>query len=183
MRRTLLAVLSLAILAMPHIASAQETPALVKSSGPEDPSTGFRMKFGAGWAHRTLFTIPVNAADVSIALGGDLTRHVGLYGNANYFHGSSGYGLTTNGFGMGMSVDFIFDPVRLSAGAGVRRLALAPATGGDDIGATGVGIFGSVSVDLWKPEGHALYLGATYSADVLNGEVVHGPTLALGFRY
>ncbi|UQA60766.1 hypothetical protein [Polyangium aurulentum] len=177
----LLAALSLA----PATALAEEASTDPYAADPEPPRRSFTLYATAGLTYRSLYGIPILAADLEFSIGGR-TRSVDIYGSLGGAIGRTEQGLLAGQLRLGPTFLFpVGDRVRLgleprSGWVGIRRI-----TKSQTIGDLSMGIGGIATVDLAPGEEYAIFLGGRIGADYLlrsNGLLFAG-TLMLGARH
>jgi hypothetical protein len=171
----------------PRAAEAEPSPAAAAPPARRSPSNAydpFQMKLTGGAMYHRIFTLPFYGADVGLALGGQPSEHGAFYGTLNVFRGRTEYGLTTTMVRGGAAGEGVFDRFRAGGGIEVLYLGFKRVGRGSNIDAPALGLYGSLSLDLVKIDGSAIFLGARFDADMTwQGSFAWGPGAFLGFRY
>jgi hypothetical protein len=163
-------------------------PAPAPEPLPRRSASTFSAKLWAGPSYERFYDLAMYGADFGVSLGAQ--RGIsGWYGELEGVVGKTDHGLSTYQYWMGGSWEGRIDRVHLGLGVHLGMLAISRATTGDLMTGFGFGAFGFATVDLYQDEaGHALYLGAKITANVMEdgeggGPALWGPSATLGWRY
>jgi hypothetical protein len=165
-------------------------PQYVAPPPPEDAprTSGVTAKLWAGPAFRRIFDVNIYAIDMGAGVGRQ-RGNSGFYGTISGLIGKTDHGLATYQIRPGFTWEGRLDRVHLGLGVDFSYIAVRRATTGSYMDAFGVGALALGTVDLVQGDGHALYLGAKMSAEVLTGQgnaptpFMWGPSAMLGWRY
>jgi hypothetical protein len=155
---------------------------------PRRSASVFSAKVWAGPSYERLYDLSLYGADFGVALGAQ--RGIsGWYAEIEGNIGRTDHGLGTYQYWVGGSWEGKIDRVHLGLGVHLGFLGINRATTGDMMTGFGFGAFGFASVDLYQSEGgHALYLGAKITGNVMQdgaggAPALWGPSAMLGWRY
>jgi hypothetical protein len=154
---------------------------------PEPPS--WLLRGSAGYAHRRLYGVPINALDVSAAVGGAASPISGQ-GLVDVLFGQTEQGLPFHQIGVGGAVEGDVGRLRIAGVMRVSFMTFGRATVANDIGTFGLGFDLVTSFDVVRVTPlDSVYLQAKLTSDLLNGgehaptAVLWGPSVALGYRF
>jgi hypothetical protein len=143
----------------------------------------------AGPAYQRIFDSSIPGAEIGAFLGG-VQGTSGWYGGFDAFFGRMDYGLFTWAVGPRAMWEARLGRVHLGLSLGFIIAGVQRATTGGTMLTLGAGPSFFASVDLYKAEGHALFLGAKLRVDAVigsdangNAPALWGPTAQLGWRY
>jgi hypothetical protein len=176
---------SVAILGMTAILTTAGAAHAGDASGFFEGKRGFSMKVAAGGSFRRLYTIPIGAADLSLAFGSQ-TRSGGWYGGAGLLLGSTEHGLDVTQLRFGASWEAPIDRLHLGLSIRASITMIDRASNGGTLIADGYGGTFFLSYDVVSKPNYALYAVLEPSADALNGNdspVLLGGTLGVGARF
>ena len=188
MKRTVASVVVVCALFATNAARADDDVAVGETSAEPAPAASRPARptyagiVSGGASYRSLFGLPVEAADIGLGFGVD-SGGLGLYVRGGFEAGRLDHGLTTRVYRVGGSMEGIVGRLRLGGGVDVLDYGVTRVTDGTTINEIGVGFFVLGSVDVVRFDDHALYLGARGDADWVGGTGVLGASLALGFRF
>lgn len=155
---------------------------------PLRPRSTFSMKLWAGPTYQRIYDVSMYGADFGVAFGAQ--RGIsGVYGTLEGMAGRTSHGLTTYQYWIGSSWEGAIDRLHLGLGIHIGYAGIERATSNGSIGSLGTGVYGLASVDLLRSEeGHALFLGARFTADLMfsgasGGVGIWGPSASVGWRY
>jgi hypothetical protein len=190
-----MAALGLLGLLHPRVASAQEPQNVedARASEPPRPTEGrsastaydpFQLKITGGALYRRIFTLPFYGADVGLSIGGQPSEHGAFYGTLHVFRGRTEYGLTTTMVRAGGAAEGVFDRFRPGLGVELLYLGFERVGRGSNIDTPALGVYGTLSLDVVKIDGSAIFLGARFDVDATwQADFAWGPGAYLGFRY
>lgn len=175
----LAAALSLAALTLTEDACAQDKGDFYAGE------RGLSLKLSAGASYRQLVSIPVGAANISMALGSQ-ARSGGWYGTLTGLFGSTENGLFVRQFSTGASWEAPLGRLHLGASLRVNYIAISRATLNMNMSDFGTGGLLFASFDLIKGKNYAVYALLDGGFDVFTGTdgsvTMSGATLGAGYR-
>ena len=167
--------------AMPALASTAGVPSEPAASAEAEPRPGFDGRVLLAGALRTLGPTQTYAGGVHVAAGAQI-RHLALHGEAGFEHGVTAFGLATNRFRIGPSIEAVVDRIRVGGGFGLVHTSFQRATRTDAVGTLGLDLGALVLVDLIRFEGGAFVAGVRGDLQILLGLQLGG-SAQLGVRF
>ena len=154
----------------------------------ESEKTGFRARLLAGPTYRLIYSVPVIAADIQLAVGGQW-KGAAAYFTVNALTGGTSFGLFTQHYAPGVMVEGVLDRLRLGGGLQLSLTRITRETNGNAMISLGIGGHLVASYDIVDFDGGTFLAGARLSVDKLSGDggaagpVMWGPTAFIGVRF
>jgi len=184
---SLVASMTLAMMAWPCAARGDEPQAPSARTEPVEKAQpapgGINGRFAVTGGYGRIFSIPFYGVGVGAELGSDVTRSVGIYGGLYYERARTEYGLPINFGTLGITVEGIFDRLRLGAGIHGTYFGLIRISNDSDLDKLGIGLHFTLSVDIIHSREFNLYIGVRPQFDILGKAKPLTAQLALGIRF
>lgn len=138
------------------------------------------IRVDGGYGLRTLEHLPVNGADIGVAIGAQPAQHFAIYGAARGFFGSTEFGLGVKALRFGVDFDIVIDRFRIGFDPGIFIVGVSRATRDQTITAWGPKVGIAARFDVVRSDVFALFIraavdgGPTFSDGSLFGGAVFG---------
>jgi hypothetical protein len=165
----------------PAAADAPAEPVVVAKPKPPMP-VGIRAD--GAWSPHRLFALPVNGADVGLAVGPRPQPEVAVWGASRLFLGSTANGLSVWSFSLGAEVEGILGRFRIGGGVGGFLLGVKRAVRNETLLSWGPDIRAATRFDVIQDDDFALFLRAAVGGgyDVYGHSAFWGPSLGAGLE-
>lgn len=173
---------------MPPAADAPPEPAAGEGRGERaprpKPPTPVGLRADGAWSPHRLFALPVNGADVGLAVGPRPQPDVAVWGASRLFLGSTANGLSVWSFSLGAEVEGILGRFRIGGGVGGFLLGVRRAVRNETLLSWGPDIHAATRLDVIQDDDFALFLRAAVGGgyDVYGHSAFWGPSLGAGLE-